>query len=177
MSSTTRILILGVLLDGPLHGYKVRRQLEMMGADFWANVAYGSIYHGLNKMADEGLLTIVESGKAGKTVYELTDDGRHEFYRMLMTLWYEIKPVVDPFQVAITFMDRLDKPTLMDALRTRAEQLTASLAMSERAYGSKQRFGAPRHIDETLRLNIGMLQAQLEWCRQAAQKVEDDELP
>lgn len=175
--SATRVLILGTLLDEPKHGYQVRRQLETMGADFWANVAYGSIYHGLTKMADEGLLDIVEGGKAGKTVYQLTDDGRFEFYRLLMTFWYEIKPIVDPFQVAMTFMDRLDKPSLLGALRGRIDQLKMAIAMTERALGSKQRYGAPRHIDENLKLNIGMLHAQLAWCEEAVTKVEDDELP
>lgn len=175
--SSTRVLILGTLLDGPMHGYQVRRSLEIMGADYWANVAYGSIYHGLTKMADEGLLGIVESGKGGKTVYELTEDGRFEFHRLLMTYWYEMKPIVDPFQVAMTFMDRLDKPSLLGALRGRIEQLKMSLAMTERALGAKQRYGAPRHIDENLKLNIGMLNAQLAWCEGALTKVEDDELP
>ncbi|MFI6500918.1 PadR family transcriptional regulator [Nonomuraea typhae] len=175
--SSTRVLILGTLLDGPLNGYQVRRQLEMMGADTWANVAYGSIYHGLSKMADEGLLDVVESGKGGKVVYALNDNGRFEFYRLLMTFWFEIKPIVDPFQVAMTFMDRLAKPDLLSALRARQEHLKNSLAMMERAIGSKQKYGAPRHIDENLKLSTGMLQAQLAWCQEALKKVEDDELP
>ncbi|MFI6901072.1 PadR family transcriptional regulator [Nonomuraea sp. NPDC050394] len=175
--SSTRVLILGTLLDGPLNGYQVRRQLEMMGADFWANVAYGSIYHGLSKMADEGLLDVVESGKGGKTVYALSDDGRYQFFHLLMTFWNEIKPIVDPFQVAMTFMDRLGKPELLGALRGRKEQLTMAIAMTERALGAKRGAGAPRHIDENLKLNIGMLKAQLAWCEEAVKKVEADELP
>ncbi|MEU7898559.1 PadR family transcriptional regulator [Nonomuraea sp. NPDC049152] len=174
---TTRVLILGTLLDEPMNGYQVRRRLEMMGADQWGNVAFGSIYHGLGKMADEGLLDIVESGKGGKTMYAITEDGRFEFHRLLMTLWYEIRPIVDPFQVAMTFMDRLDRPMLKDALRTRAEELVRSIAMLQRALGSKQAFGAPRHVDENLRLNIGMLNAQLTWVREAIDKVEEGDLP
>jgi DNA-binding PadR family transcriptional regulator len=175
--TTTRILILGTLLDGPLNGYQVRRHLETWGADSWANVKFGSIYHGLGKMADEGLLAVVEGGKGGSTVYELTDDGRFEFYRLLMATWHEIKPIVDPFQVAVTYLDRLDKPQLLSALQGRIEQLRLGIATTERALGAKQRYGAPRHIDENLQLNIGMLRVQLDWCEQAMRKVEDDDLP
>lgn len=175
--STTRILILGTLLDGPRNGYQVRRHLETWGADSWANVKYGSIYHGLSKMAEEGLLEVVETGKGGSTVYALTDEGRFEFHRLLLTVWHELMPIVDPFQVAITFMNRLDKPTLLEALRSRTELLEMSIATFQRAAGTKQAFGAPRHIDETLRLAAATLQAQLDWCRQATRKVEDDELP
>ncbi|WP_336208291.1 PadR family transcriptional regulator [Nonomuraea sp. LPB2021202275-12-8] len=175
--STTRILILGTLLDGPLNGYQVRRLLETWGADSWANVKFGSIYHGLGKMAEEGLMEVVETGKGGSTVYALTDDGRFEFYRLLMSTWHELKPIVDPFQVAVTYLDRLDRHQLVGALQARIEQLRLGVATSERALGVKQRFGAPRHIDENLRLNLGTLRAQLDWCEQALTKVENDELP
>ncbi|MFC5817398.1 PadR family transcriptional regulator [Nonomuraea harbinensis] len=175
--STTRILILGTLLDGPRNGYQVRRHLETWGADSWASVKFGSIYHGLGKMADEGLLEVVESGKGGATVYAMTDDGRFEFHRLLLTVWHELMPIVDPFQVALTFMNHLDKETLMSALRSRSELLELTIAGAERSYGTKQSFGAPRHIDETLRLNTAVLRAQLDWCRQALAKVENDELP
>ncbi|MEV8632860.1 PadR family transcriptional regulator [Streptosporangium sp. NPDC051023] len=175
--SSTRVLLLGVLLDGPLHGYEVRRHLELMGTHHWANVAYGSIYHGLAKMADEGLLERVEEGKGGKTVYGITEIGRAEFTRHLMSHWWEIKPIVDPFQVALTFMDRLSPGDLASAMEARAAQLRFSISMTERAIGGKQAFGAPRHIDECLRLNILLLQAQLTWVEEAQEKVRNGELP
>ncbi|GAA3427251.1 helix-turn-helix transcriptional regulator [Streptosporangium sandarakinum] len=175
--SSTRVLLLGVLLDGPLHGYEVRRRLEIMGTHHWANVAYGSIYHGLAKMADEGLLERVEEGRGGKTVYAITEDGRSEFNRLLLSNWWEIKPIVDPFQVALTFMDRLSPAELTSALEARAAQLRFSVEMVRRAMGGKQAYGAPPHIDECLRLNVLQLQAQLTWVEEAVEKVRNGELP
>jgi DNA-binding PadR family transcriptional regulator len=175
--SSTRVLILGVLLDGPLHGYEVRRRLELWGADQWANVAFGSIYHGLAKMADEGLLRVAEGGRGGRTVYEITDEGRQDFHRRLADHWWEIKPIVDPFQVALTFMDRLPPADLRNAMEGRVEQLRAAISMTERALGGKQGYGAPRHIDECLRLNAALLRAQLDWLEEAREKVKRGELP
>ncbi|MEV4012908.1 PadR family transcriptional regulator [Nonomuraea angiospora] len=177
MSASTRILILGALLDGPMNGYGVRRRLEVMGTDQWANVAFGSIYHGLSKMADEGLLAVVEAGKGGKVVYELTELGREEFHRMLLTAWHEVKPIVDPFQVALTFMDRLEKQEILPALYGRMQQLRMSVEILGHALGAKQRYGAPQHVDENLRLNRSMVQAQLDWVEKAIERVEADELP
>lgn len=175
--SSTRVLLLGALLDGPQHGYEVRRRLELMGAQHWANVAYGSIYHGLNKMADEGLLERVEEGKGGKTVYAITEFGRIEFERLLMSNWWEIKPIVDPFLVAITFMDRLPPADLLAAMEARAVRLRFSVEMMERAAGGKRAYGAPRHVDECLRLGILQLQAQLIWLADAVEKVKSGKLP
>nr|WP_062336032.1 PadR family transcriptional regulator [Herbidospora sakaeratensis] len=175
--SSTRVLILGTLLDGPLHGYEVRRRLELWGAGYWANVAYGSIYHGLAKMAGEGLLAVVEHGPGGKTVYEVTDDGREEFRRQLLTYWWEIKPIVDPFQVALTFMDRLAKPDLVNAMNARLEQLRAAISSTERALEAKLAFDAPRHVDECIRLANAQLRSQLDWIETAIERVENGELP
>ncbi|HUR07253.1 MAG TPA: PadR family transcriptional regulator [Nonomuraea sp.] len=175
--SSTRVLILGCLLDKPLNGYQVRRHLEVMGAEHWANVAFGSIYHGLGKMADEGLLEVVESGKGGKTVYEISEAGRKEFRRLLLQNWYDVKPIVDPFQVALTFMDRLTKQEILDSLHGRIRQLKMSIEAMESAYGVKQRYGAPRHVDENLRLSADMLATQLAWAEKAVTRVEADELP
>ena len=96
-----------MLLDGPLNGYEVRRRLELMGTQHWANVAYGSIYHGLGKMADEGLLERRRRARAARPSTRSPPVGRAEFGRQLLSHWWEIKPIVDPFQVALTFMDRL----------------------------------------------------------------------
>ncbi|RCG30805.1 PadR family transcriptional regulator [Sphaerisporangium album] len=175
--SSTRALILGVLLDGPMHGYKVRQTLELWGAQYWANVAFGSIYHGLGQMAKEGLLRVVVSGKGGQTVYEITDEGRQEFQRMLNDFWWDLKPIVDPFQVALTFMDRMPKADLLAALTARRGRLQAALLMSERALAGKRAHGAPRHIDETVFLAALQLRAQLEWLEQAIEKAEKGDLP
>ncbi|MEV0147366.1 MULTISPECIES: PadR family transcriptional regulator [unclassified Nonomuraea] len=182
--SSTRVLILGSLLDEPMNGYQVRRRLEVMGADTWANVAFGSIYHGLAKMADEGLLEVVtgpettgRQAKGAKTVYRITEAGRLEFHRQLLVSWHEVKPIVDPFQVALTFMDRLSKEELLDGLHSRIRQLRTSISMIEHAFGAKQRYGAPAHVDENLRLTAAMYAAQLAWAEKAVPQVESDDLP
>ncbi|MFI6632550.1 PadR family transcriptional regulator [Nonomuraea fuscirosea] len=175
--SSTRLLILGALLDGPMNGYGVRRRLEVMGIESWTNVAFGSIYHGLSKMADEGLLEVVEAGKGGKVVYALTDLGREEFHRMLLKAWHELKPVVDPFQVAMTFMDRLEKQEILTALRGRMSQLRMYVETLGHMTGVKHAHGAPEHVNENLALQRAMLQAQLDWVEKAIPRIEADELP
>ncbi|MCK2221599.1 PadR family transcriptional regulator [Actinomadura sp. ATCC 31491] len=172
-----RILILGCLLDGPMNGYGVRRRLEAMRADLWASVAYGSIYHGLGKMADEGLLEVAEGGKGGKGVYTITDAGREEFHRLLLAAWHEVRPIVDPFQVALTFIDKLDRQDLIDALYGRVTQLQMNVDALGHVIGLKRQHGAPEHVRENLRLTRAMLKAQLEWVEEAVARVESDELP
>src|SRR5438034_5719314 len=115
--SATRLLILGVLhFKQPTHGYDVHRELESWQAERWANIAYGSIYFALNKMAEEGMVEVVDAGQAGKgparTTYAVTPAGEVEFQRLLREYWWEPKTVIDPFQVALAFIHELPRDEL-----------------------------------------------------------------
>ena len=60
MSSTTRLLVLGVVrLFQPVHGYEVRRELLSWRAQEWASVKPGSIYNALKTLTREGYLEVV----------------------------------------------------------------------------------------------------------------------
>lgn len=185
--STTRLLILGVLKRyQPIHGYDVRRELELWNAAEWANVAYGSIYFALNKMAEEGLVTVQETsdednnkGKRNpKTRYRITEQGEQEFHRLLREYWWERKPPLDPFQVALTFMDFMPREELIRALRWRADFLRAHLPnmrwMSEQKMASE---GVPKHVAAQLDLGVRFADTMLKWLDDTIEKVEKGELP
>jgi DNA-binding PadR family transcriptional regulator len=166
----------------PLHGYEVRQESEKWSADKWANVAYGSIYHALNKMRQEGLVEVIDAEQVGKrparTVYQVTDRGRAEFERLLRGYWVQVRPLIDPFQVAIAFMDRLPREELLTVLRRRAVLLRAELEVF--AYGAETKLRSvevARHIAENLRLARSRLEVELHWVEQAIEKVDRGELP
>jgi DNA-binding PadR family transcriptional regulator len=181
--STTRLLILGVLMrKQPIHGYDVRRELELWNAEQWANIAYGSIYFALNKMAEEGLVEAAGTDQVGnrpaRTAYTITEPGRQEFERLLREYWWQEKPVIDPFQVAVTFMDRMPREELLAALRHRADQLRAALAAWDWATAAKMTSpGTPRHVAEQLSLSKAHKEATLRWLDRLIGKVECGDLP
>jgi DNA-binding PadR family transcriptional regulator len=182
MMSSTRLLILGVLKKRALHGYEVRHQLELWNAEQWANVAYGSIYFALKKMAEEGLVEEVGTDQVGnrpaRTVYAITEDGRLEFERLLRDYWWEYKPAIDPFQVALTFMNQLPREEVLAALRQRADGLRAFLATFEQAVAAKMSHDAtPRHIAHNLRLAAMHAETELRWIEETIGMVERGELP
>ena len=186
--SSTRLLLLGVLATcgKPIHGYEVRAELESWGAERWANVAYGSIYFGLAKMEDEGLLEVVDTGDAAtrrgrgaRIVYQVSERGRAEFQRLLLEEWHQVKRAVDPFYVALTFMTELPRDELLAALRRRTAVQHADLEFLDHISTSMARDPGPvpRHIVETKRLAAAHLRAEVEWAEQLIAKVERGELP
>jgi DNA-binding PadR family transcriptional regulator len=84
-SATTKIdlLLLGLLLDRPKHGYELYQQIQTEGIDAWFNVSMAGIYYSLGKLRDQGL--VAESRQRGggstrKSIYRLTEDGRSAFF-------------------------------------------------------------------------------------------------
>ena len=180
--SASRLLILGVLrFKQPAHGYEIRRELESWGADRWANIAYGSIYHALSKMSQEGLLEPIDTervnNRPARTSYAVTESGEAEFQRLLREFWWEYKPVIDPLQVALTFMNALPRDELLSALRYRANLYRSAVEGFEYGIRSKAMAGAPRHIAENLRLVAVQCEAAADWAEEAIEKVECGELP
>jgi len=181
--SSTRLLILGTLMiKQPRHGYDIRRELEMWSADRWANIAYGSIYSALNTMAKDGLIEAVSNDQkdkqAARTEYMITGPGKEEFERLLREYWWTWKPMIDPLQVALTFMDRLPRDELLGALRYRAQWLRSTLeALKYMDAGKMSHPSAPRHIAENLRLSAAHMETELHWIEEAIGKVERGELP
>ena len=183
--SATRLLILGALRwMQPAHGYSIRRELESWRAEEWANVAYGSIYFALNKMAGEGLIAVSDTGqdqvgkRPARTTYVITGAGEIEFQRLLREYWWEYKPLIDPFMVAVSLMDQLPRDELIAALRHHAAQarlaieslLATTSAPAENDY-------KPRHVIEILRLGAARIEAEVRWAEEAIAKVERGDLP
>ncbi len=177
--SAARLLILGVLqLKSPAHGYEIRRELELWRAEQWAHIAYGSIYFALNKMAEEGLVETVGTDQVGnrpaRRLYTITDAGEQEFQRLLRDYWWDRKPFIDPFQVALTFMNKMPREELLRALRFRRDHLRAYL----NAFGpSVLSPDMPRHIAENFRLAMAHEEVELRWTEETIEKVERGALP
>lgn len=75
----TRLAILGLLAQGPMHGYEIQRRIAETRMERWANILSGSIYFALNKMEEEGLVRAEAEERTGarvRKIYSLTERGR-----------------------------------------------------------------------------------------------------
>jgi DNA-binding PadR family transcriptional regulator len=68
-----RAAVLALLLEKPMHGYQIIREIEERSNGSWKPSA-GSVYPTLQLLADEGLITAEESN--GRKTYALTEAGR-----------------------------------------------------------------------------------------------------
>ena len=68
-----RNAVLALLIEGPMHGYQIIREIEERTGGRWKPSA-GSVYPTLQLLADEGL--IVPAMENDRKVYTLTEHGR-----------------------------------------------------------------------------------------------------
>ena len=114
----TAELVLGLLHNGPAHGYDVKR-----GHDMWfpdgRPLAFGQVYTTLSRLERDGLVEVVDRGSEGgpeRTVYALTPRGREHLAQWL----------AEPIQPALGAVDEMVRKVVA-TIRT-GEDATAFLA-------------------------------------------------
>lgn len=90
-SSVYMLAILGLLTDGPMHGYELRKRLNVLLGTLRA-FSYGSLYPCLRELLTQGLIEEAGpadagapalSGKRAKIVYQITGEGKEHFAQLL----------------------------------------------------------------------------------------------
>jgi DNA-binding PadR family transcriptional regulator len=170
------MLILGLVnWMQPVHGYDVRRELLTWSADKWGNVQPGSIYHGLRKLTEEGLLREVGTEQVGarpaRTSYEITPEGRTEFEHLLRGYWWDVKPGQDPFLAALSFLPAMPREEAVTAMRNRSVRLQAA-NMSLRLNSESNWFKKPVYAGWLMELMAAKNEAEIAWCDRIATLIE-----
>jgi PadR family transcriptional regulator AphA len=81
-----RHALLGLLADHPASGYDLTRSFEASLRQYAWHARHSQIYPELNKLADQGLVTVVEEGARGRRTYDITTDGRAELRRWMLDI-------------------------------------------------------------------------------------------
>lgn len=127
-ANPVRLLILGLLAGGPLHGHQIRRTAEQTGIEEWGGVKVGALYGMLHRLAAEGLLEPVRTEREGRrpqrTVYAITAEGRAEL------AIHRDRALTQPVVYSTTVEAALKWPAGLDhsALRERLSRRRSALA-------------------------------------------------
>ncbi|MBN1933233.1 MAG: PadR family transcriptional regulator [Anaerolineae bacterium] len=173
---STRLVLLGLLRERPLYGYELKQIIEEHMGD-WTNIAFGSIYFALNKLADEGFIEQVateqEGNRPSRTVYQITHAGRAEFLSQLKQVWRTFQQQYFDLDIALFFMDALPPDEVRSCLRARVaqlEQVVAHLNVHQGEEMSKPEVPArAAAIFDHARRHIA---AELAWTQDLLAKVE-----
>ncbi|HEU4732438.1 MAG TPA: PadR family transcriptional regulator [Kofleriaceae bacterium] len=180
MSSTTRLLVLGVVrIFQPVHGYEVRRELVSWRAQEWASVKPGSIYNALKSLTREGYLEVVGTGQVGgrpeRTTYRLTTAGDEEFRTLLREEWWTVRPPIDPLMAAISFIGFVTRTEAIAALEHRTTQIRGMVRHMEFGIDAHDGVDSPYHVREMMRLMNARIASEIGWAEQFIARLRNGE--
>jgi DNA-binding PadR family transcriptional regulator len=158
--------VLGLLHEGPTHGYDLRRRLNSALGPFRA-LSYGTLYPALKGLLGRGLIAETSDpagpgGKRPRVVYELTAAGKEHFADLVArsdaSSWDD-----DGFDVRFAFFARTERDVRIRILEGRRSRLEEDLdRVRDAATRTRERFDAytsalQRHGEETTEREVRWL--------------------
>lgn len=136
-NDVVELAVLGLLLEGPKHGYELRKRLNSMLGTFRV-ISYGSLYPALKSMLATGWITEAGPADAGapaltgrraRIVYALTAEGKEHFQQLLdesgPEAWED-----ERFNVHVAFFSKTEADArlrILQGRRSRLEERRSSL--------------------------------------------------
>jgi DNA-binding PadR family transcriptional regulator len=176
-TTETRMLLLGaVAIFEPINGYQIRRELMSWGVESWANLKPGSIYNGLTTLTQRRDLVRhdLRDGSREVAVYELSEQGRSEFRRLIDGALTEVRPTAPlAFQTALSMLPLVTRARATELLRQRLTNLDRQ---AEENAEPRDPEHTPPHVlaivDYWNRVNT----AEREWLQRLLRRIGDGEL-
>jgi DNA-binding PadR family transcriptional regulator len=163
-----RLAILGIVSQGPTHGYAIRTRLVELIGEFWP-INQGQVYATLARMASSGAIEAIAElpgGSSETRPYALREDGRRAF-----AAWLE-RPAIQRRErsellakvaLLVSRGDTASAQRLLAAQRQRCESATRSLRRAGRA-GTARREDRRARARELLRsAALAHVGAELDW--------------
>lgn len=159
--------ILGLLHESPMHGYELRKRLNLVLGSFRA-LSYGSLYPCLKSLVERGWISGTEStdGHTGATrrariVYQLTADGKEHLQQVLATSgptsWED-----ENFDVRFAFFGQTDAETRLRILEGRRTRLTERLETVRQSF-ARTRERMDEYTLELQRHGLEQVEREVKW--------------
>ena len=100
--------ILGIIKEGPRHGYELKSIFDERIGNFW-NLNYGQIYTTLDRLEKEGFISGTEEeqdSRPDKKVYDISIKGVQELERWLQEPATKPRPLRDELFIKLLFISR-----------------------------------------------------------------------
>jgi DNA-binding PadR family transcriptional regulator len=126
------LAVLACLAERPMHPYDVAATLRERHQDEAIKLNYGSLYSVFEALCRHDFIVAREKIKDGnrpeRTVFALTDAGKHELHDWLSELLAEPKKEYTHFEAGLSLLPALPPAQALALLRRRAETLERELA-------------------------------------------------
>ncbi|NGM11615.1 PadR family transcriptional regulator [Verrucosispora sp. WMMA2044] len=125
------LAVLAWLMWEPMHPYELGRRLKQTGQDKLIRYTRSSLYMVIEQLARAGFVaaqeTVRDSARPERTVYAITDEGRHEVHDWLRSLLAQPRQEHPHFAVALSLLSLLPPDEAVEVLRRRSAALAGRI--------------------------------------------------
>lgn len=174
------LAVLNLLYEQSLHPYEMQQRMRERGHDRVIKLKGSSLYSTIERLATAGLIVAEETRREGRrperTVYALTEAGKHEVGEWLRELIARPTPDYPWFGSALAFLAAIPPEDALSLLEQRAILLDAEVAAEERVLTRVAQMGLPRLFAVETEYTLAMRRAELDWVRQIVADIRDRHL-
>jgi DNA-binding PadR family transcriptional regulator len=171
------LAVLSYLTQRPMHPYELGRTLRDNDDARSVNYNHGSLYMVVRQLTKAGFITPLETHREGqrpeRTVYALTDAGRHELRDWLRELIAEPKHEYPHFVTALSLIGALPPSQALPLLRQRLDRLAEHRAQIRALIDRTLATGVPQLflVEEDYRL--ALLEAESSFVQRLIDRITD----
>lgn len=180
-----QLLLLGLLAEQPRHGYEIKQHFEEGTFAEYVKVSGGGLYYNLHKLVNEGYVaenTIEKEGNyPDRHVYEITESGRKQLYRLVGDTLGDIKgrKFFDPLDAALLFGTILPREAVVIRLQRHINRIKAKLVEIGLVYDSLNSIHG-KVVNEPYMLllldhSLTRLKNDMDWLLKAQQQIKEDD--
>lgn len=175
------IAVLALLAEGPMHPYEMYQLLVSRKEDRIVKVRPGSLYHAVDRLAENGLVRAIATEREGnrpeRTTYEVTDTGRSTLTEQISSILETPVPEYPQFVLALSEIHNVDVTEAISCLRARIERKVAEdaeLAEIEEVAGVR---GIPAIFFVGVGYMRAVISAEVTWLTTFVDSVESGRIP
>jgi DNA-binding PadR family transcriptional regulator len=175
--TNSELILLSLIAEKPRHGYEIETIIEERGMRKWTDIAFSSIYAGLNRLVAQGYASTAPAPAEGRgpdrKVYTATPAGLDALRSGLERSLRDPALGDQSFLFGLSCLPLLDHTGAFNALQARRAAL-------QDEYDSLSRHpaltvpGFPTHVTAMFTYSLSVIQANLSWLDGYIKQYEGD---
>lgn len=162
-----QLLLLGVLMDGKMHAYRLNEYVKH-AMSFYTDLKKSTAYYILEQLEKDGYVTYEmerEGKRPERRIYEITEQGKSYFLKLLRDYLGDYTQVSLGDNVAAAFIERLPPEEVQKLLRSKRKKIKAQI---EKVGGITGHGGSLQYV---VNHNIAHLRADLKWVAEMTKDI------
>jgi len=164
--TNAEITILGLVAEGPRHGYDIESVIQERGMRNWTDVGFSSIYYVLNKLEDVGLVGshLEQHGRGpARKVYTITETGLAALRQAVADLLSIPRRRPMDLDLGLANLSLLPADQARACLEVYRAAMQTRIEALEALWEEKGRGQLPRHVEALFAHPLAVARAERGW--------------